>query len=229
MMIYTVLYAAWLFAGSVGAWTLQTPLKHMSAAVALKANGALVAWGSGANGGDTTVVSGHLTSGVDKVYATISAFAALKDDGSVVVWGDPHRGGTIIGAGSDGHFSHMFTVVDIIPNDEAFAAVADDGTIYVWGSTDYGGLVGNSNVFTPTSPVTKIIPSSGAFTALFQDGTVFTWGESSMTTAFTAVATQLVNVKKVFSTAFCVCSNPSRWQRRDVGPSRPWWRCRFRR
>jgi alpha-tubulin suppressor-like RCC1 family protein len=132
-------------------------LKHLIAAVAIKAHGALVAWGNAFNGGDTTEVADRLTSGVVTVFATQNAFAALKDDGSVVIWGNTSEGGAIVDEGNPGHLLNWLTVVDSIPNNSAFTAVADDGTIYVWGNPYNGGVIDNSNFFMPPSPVSKIV------------------------------------------------------------------------
>jgi WD40 repeat protein len=143
-MIYTLLYAMWLFTGSVRAWTQQTPSKHQTAAVALNADGAVVAWGHGATGADTSGVANLLTSGVVSVYSTLNAFAALKDDGSVVVWGNPGYGGVILDEGNPTHLLNWLTIVDIIPNDFSFTAIANDGTIFVWGNTNNGGTAADS-------------------------------------------------------------------------------------
>jgi hypothetical protein len=94
-------------------------LKHLIAAVAIKAHGALVAWGNAFNGGDTTEVADRLTSGVVTVFATQNAFAALKDDGSVVIWGNTSEGGAIVDEGNPGHLLNWLTVVDSIPNNSA--------------------------------------------------------------------------------------------------------------
>jgi alpha-tubulin suppressor-like RCC1 family protein len=211
-MIYTVLYAAWLFTGSVRAWTLQTPLKNVYAAVAIKANGAVAAWGKGRYGADISGVASELTSGVVAVFSTRYAFTALKDDGTMVAWGDFSYGGDFFDDDDDDNHANDvsgLTFVDIVSNDDAFAAVTDEGAIYVWGSPQRGGIMNDTRLFTPPSPVKRIIPSVTAFTALFRDGTVMSWGEDFMVETFTSVAEQLVGVQKVYSSeaAFAVIRN----------------------
>ena len=66
---------------------------NVGAFAALKSNGSVVTWGYYRDGGDSSSVSGSLTSGVTQTFSTSSAFAALKSDGSVVTWGDSEDGG----------------------------------------------------------------------------------------------------------------------------------------
>ena len=55
-----------------------------AAFAAVKADGSVVAWGIGCNGGDTSCVKMQLTEGMQQIRAERSTFAAVKADGSVV-------------------------------------------------------------------------------------------------------------------------------------------------
>jgi hypothetical protein len=153
--ICALLCAANLLVGRVGAWTQQTNHKHQSAAVAKKASGALVAWGNGAAGGDTSDVDDLLTSGVNVVSSTDSAFAALKDDGTVVSWGSALMGGVMMDWETPVHLMNWLVVVEVVPNESAFAAITDSGDIYVWGNEDAGGVYEGSTWIDLSSPVQK--------------------------------------------------------------------------
>ena len=55
----------------------------------IKADGSVVTWGYGSNGGDSTLVARQLNGTVDvmQIFSANYAFAALRADGSVVTWG----------------------------------------------------------------------------------------------------------------------------------------------
>ena len=61
---------------------------NSGAFAALKNDGSVLTWGNATHGGNSSLVSDKISSGVKKIVAFYNAFAALKSDGSVVVWGD---------------------------------------------------------------------------------------------------------------------------------------------
>ena len=103
---------------------------------AVKADGSVVTWGSDDHGGDSSKVSGKLSSGVVKIVSMNSdggsGFAALKSDGSVATWGlftGTPPDAAKLGSG----------VTQIVSNIGAFAALKDDGSVVTWGSFSTGG------------------------------------------------------------------------------------------
>ena len=69
--------------------------RNGKAFAALRADGSLVTWGTGASGGNSSTVANKLngTTDVIQVFSTRYAFAALCADGSVVTWGSQPSGG----------------------------------------------------------------------------------------------------------------------------------------
>lgn len=97
-------------------------------ALALKADGTVVAWGD--NGyGQTTIPSG-LTD-VVAIAAGARHALALRRDGTVVAWGDDKLGQTDVPAGLGG-------VVSIQAGDTHSLAVKADGTVVAWGDDSKG-------------------------------------------------------------------------------------------
>merc|ERR1719387_693763 len=73
---------------------VTTICSGQNAFVALKKNGAAVAWGNAKLGGRPSwAVAKRLCSGVASVQSSGEAFAALKDTGEVVAWGQGVSGG----------------------------------------------------------------------------------------------------------------------------------------
>jgi hypothetical protein len=165
---------------------------------ALKADGSVVTWGYGGNGGNSTSVSGNLSSNVTAVYSTDSAFAALKADGSVVTWG-----GSITGGDSrsvSGNLSSNVTAV--YSTKYAFAALKTDGSVVTWGNANNGG---NSTDVSGSlsSNVTAVYSTDSAFAALKDNGSLVTWGNATNGGNSTAVSGSLSsNVTAVYSTYF---------------------------
>jgi len=167
-----------------------------AAFAALKSDGSVVTWGNGGYGGNSTSVSGNLSSNVTAVYSNQLAFAALKSDGSVVTWGDAPSGGN--SASVSGNLSSNVTAV--YSNGYAFAALKSDGSVVTWGDATYGGnsasVSGNLS-----SNVTAVYSNGYAFAALKTDGSVVTWGDASTGGNSTSVSGNLTsNVTAVYST-----------------------------
>jgi hypothetical protein len=102
---------------------------------AITANGSVVTWGSPFSGGNSSSVSGNLSSNVTAVYSNQAAFAALKSDGSVVTWGSSSSGGNSTSV--SGNLSSNVTAV--YSTEAAFAARKSDGSVVTWGNTGFGG------------------------------------------------------------------------------------------
>ncbi len=79
---------------SSGVTQINSTYSDVSGAfAALKGDGSVVTWGDPSRGGDSSAVSGDLSSRVTHIYSNSGAFAALKGDGSVVTWGRIESGG----------------------------------------------------------------------------------------------------------------------------------------
>jgi Ca2+-binding RTX toxin-like protein len=178
--------------------------KNAFAFAALKSNGAVVAWGNGANGGDSSGVAGQLNGNIDvtRIFSNESAFAALRADGSVVTWGNTEAGGN--GSMLLASLNGAIDVVQINSTKTAFAALRADGSVVTWGDPDTGGS--SSAVaaqLAGTVDVTQIASTMSSFAALRADGSVVTWGFPAFGGSSTAVAAQLngtVDVTQIFST-----------------------------
>lgn len=148
--------------------------KNAGAFAVLRGDGSVVTWGNPKYGGDSSSVSGKLSSGVLQIYSTISAFAALKYDGSVVSWGNSAFGGDSRSVADQLRSG----VVQVYSSRSAFAALKSDGSVVTWGS-DYDG--GNSSVVANElrSSVKQIFSTNSAFAALKENGSVITWGSEN--------------------------------------------------
>jgi hypothetical protein len=167
-----------------------------NAFAALKNDGSVVTWGVSSSGGDSSSVSGSITSDVSVIYSTVSAFAALKSDGSAVTWGDSSSGGD--SSSVSGSLTNDVSV--IYSTCCAFAALKSDGSVVTWGDTMYGG----ATMFIDgsiTSDVIVIYSNEYAFAALKSDGSVATWGGSSDGGSTFSIRDSLVSyVNTVYST-----------------------------
>ena len=169
---------------------------------ALKEGGSVVTWGHVDFGGDSSNVSGGLSSGVVEVVGTIpsywnaGAFAARKSDGSVVVWGDATYGGRLAIVSLDKNNAWKFEPLEssllasgvskIVASRKSFAALKDDGSVVTWGYEKYGGRktiyrnrartrIIDISLFLK-SGVVDIFANQGAFAALKEDGSLVVWG-----------------------------------------------------
>ena len=169
--------------------------RNLAAFAALRSDGSVVTWGDSGYGGNSSLVSDKLTSGVCQIFSTNSSFAALKANGSVVTWGSSASGGdssAVVSALSSG-------VLKIYSTQYAFAALKNDGSVVAWGNKDYGGDI--SSVSSKlTNGVINIFSNSGSFAALKSDGSVVTWGNLSSGGDSSSVYSQIGNsVSNIFS------------------------------
>lgn len=132
-------------------------------ALALHADGTVVAWGNDGNG-ECDVPPG--LSGVKAIDAGSGFSLALKSDGTLVGWGanfvgqaTPPTGSNFI-AVSAGLFHGL--------------ALKSDGTVVAWGANNNGELT----IPTGLSNVVKISAGGGHNLALKSDGTVIAWGRN---------------------------------------------------
>jgi alpha-tubulin suppressor-like RCC1 family protein len=133
--------------------------------VALRGDGTVVGWGSGA-GGRTEVPAG--LSGVIAIDADASHSLALKNDGTVVAWGDNADGQTTVPAGLSG-------VIAVAAGASHSVALKNDGTLVAWGSDADGQTT------TPVGLNGVVAVAAGAShsVALKNDGTVVAWGSNA--------------------------------------------------
>ena len=132
-------------------------------AMALKADGTVVEWGSLWMGAAPAGLSG-----VVAIARGTSHALALKADGTVVAWGYNGSGQCNVPAGLTG-------VVAIAGSVSSSFALKSDGTIVAWGANAYGQL----DIPAGLSGVVALSTSSyGPIAALKSDGTVVCWGKN---------------------------------------------------
>ena len=176
---------------------------------AILQDGFFVAWGHQECGGDSSAVQDQLRS-VQQVQATNVAFAAILEDGSLVTWGNRAGGGD-----SSDVQDQLRSVQQVQTTELAFAAILEDGSVVTWGPSDYGGKC--AAVQNQLRSVQQIQATARAFAAVLEDGSVV-WGNPAHGGDSSAVQDQLMKVHKR-----CICCNPGRWFRRDMGRSGLWW------
>ncbi len=174
-------------------------------AVALKADGTVVAWGSNTYGA-TTVPAG--LQDVVAVSASRYQSLALKGDGTVVSWGN--------------HFSSTLLVPFVLQQVVAISsrgghlALTSDGTVVAWGTE--AAPAGLSGV--------RSIAAGGVHNlALKSDGTVVAWGPGSSDNP-QVVPSGLANIVAIgagdhHSLAIRADGTVAAWGRNDVGQATP--------
>ncbi|MFA5383347.1 MAG: cadherin-like beta sandwich domain-containing protein [Eubacteriales bacterium] len=132
--------------------------------LALKKNGAVVAWGQGSYG-QCNVPAGF--GNIVALAAGESHSMALSEDGAVVAWGSNNYGQSTVPDG-------LSNVVAISANSNFSAALDKNGKVYVWGDNNYG----QCDVPADLSDVVDIQCGSRHILALKKDGTVKAWGSN---------------------------------------------------
>ncbi len=151
-------------------------------AVALRADGTVVVWGS--NTSDTRMNVPAGLAGVVAISAGTSHVLALKGDGTVVAWGLASAGATSVPAG-------LSRIIEVSAGDNFSLALRADGTVVGWGRN----ASGESSPPTGLSGVTAIAVGSSHALALRFDGTVVAWGSASY--GATAVPAGLSGVVRI--------------------------------
>ncbi len=172
---------------------------------ALRSDGSVVSWGDPNFGGDSSVVSSDLKSGVRSIIASRSGFIAIKEDGSIVDWSDRSWIASFLKRNYN-----IDKVKDIISNGYAYAALTLQGSVIVWGDPEDGGELYDLKDQL-SSGVVKIIGTNtvygGAFVALKDDGSVITWGDPSLGgNPFNLSSKLKSGVKDIFATSQAFCA-----------------------
>eukprot|EP00928_Gymnodinium_smaydae_P081200 TRINITY_DN6475_c0_g1_i2.p1 TRINITY_DN6475_c0_g1~~TRINITY_DN6475_c0_g1_i2.p1 ORF type:complete len:267 (+),score=65.69 TRINITY_DN6475_c0_g1_i2:489-1289(+) len=106
--------------------------------VAVKSNGAVVAWGDPERGGEVGDAASCLSDGITSIYVNRSAFAALKASGEVITWGSQKFGGDSRAVAAELRGG----AESVVGNGYAFAALKCGGSVVTWGDPSLGGDVG---------------------------------------------------------------------------------------
>ena len=167
---------------------------------AIKTDGTLWTWGSGAQGilGDNTSATKSspvqtIATGTNwkQVSTGYRNMAAIKTDGTLWLWGDGTRGQ--LGDNTSATKSSPVQTISTGTNWKQVSsgaamtgAIKTDGTLWTWGNNYYGQLGDNSSV-NKSSPVQTIsggtnwkqisVNHTGSAAAIKTDGTLWTWGE----------------------------------------------------
>ena len=117
-----------LMTGIVWSYRVDMNRRADTAFAALTSNGAVITWGEVDAGGNSSLVSIDLQSGVLDISSTSRAYACVKENGKVVTWGDPAFGG------KSSHVKEMLSsnVAKVFATSAAFAALKNDGSVVTW-------------------------------------------------------------------------------------------------
>ena len=177
-----------------------------SHALALKSDGAVLAWGNNASGqlGSGDAPTDHPTpvqvsglgagSGVVAITAGDTFSLALKSDGSVFAWGNNASGQLGDGSAPTDHSSPVAVgalgigsgVVHVAGGGSHSIALTADGRVYAWGN-NASGQVGDGSAPTDQhvpiligglSRIVDIAAGRAHSLAVASDGTVFSWGDN---------------------------------------------------
>ncbi|UST60841.1 hypothetical protein NF672_09975 [Pseudomonas moraviensis] len=140
-----------------------------SAYAARRANSAVVAWGTAAEGGS---MSGIDPLGFVEVIGNETAFTGLKTTGQVVAWGTPDDGGSI-----PIEISALTDIVRVVAAGQAFAAKRSAGNVVAWGLAANGGVVPGE--IAGLTDIDNLIGSYGAFAAHRGNGRLVGWGDAT--------------------------------------------------
>ena len=147
-----------------------------SHALALRSDGAVVAWTSQAGSaihGQATIPVQLLPGTVAKVSAGNQYSLALRNDGSIVAWGNNADGQCNVPVLPTG-----VTYVDVHAGSRHAVAIRSDGLVEAWGSN----ASGQCNVLPLPAGVTYVLAAGGWWhsSAYRSDGEFVTWGDQSL-------------------------------------------------
>ncbi len=138
-------------------------------AIAIKADGTVVAWGNN-NSGQATVPTG-LTD-VVSIAAGGDVSGAVRRDGTVRLWGSGASGVTTVPAG-------LAEVKQLALGANHALLLKNDGTVVAWGSN----ASGQTTVPAGLADVVSVAAGNGGSVALRRDGTVAAWGVANIRNA----------------------------------------------
>ncbi|MEI7732630.1 MAG: PQQ-binding-like beta-propeller repeat protein, partial [Verrucomicrobiota bacterium] len=134
--------------------------------LAVKSDGAVVAWGGNAYG--QSLVPSALTN-VAMVAAGYSHSLALRNDGTVVAWGQYFNGSGYVPVTVP---SGLSNVVAVAASQDYSLALRNNGRVVAWGDNTYG----QTNVPGGLSNVVAVAARNQYSLALKNNGTVVAWG-----------------------------------------------------
>jgi hypothetical protein len=155
-----------------------------SAYAARRANSAVVAWGTAAEGGS---MSGMDPLGFVEVIGNATAFTGLKTTGQVVAWGTPADGGSV-----PADISALTDIVRVVAAGQAFAAKRSAGNVVAWGLAANGGVVPGD--IAGLTDIDNLIGSFGAFAAHRGNGRIVGWGHATYGGAVPAEIASLTDI-----------------------------------
>jgi alpha-tubulin suppressor-like RCC1 family protein len=186
--------------GSLSDWA-QVSASGRSTGYAIKTNGTLWAWGSGASGaiGDNTITtrSSPVQIGALSNWAQVSGGSqtvlnhalAVKTDGTVWAWGLNTNGqlgdGTVEARSSPVQIGALSNWAQASAGDSHSLAVKTDGTLWAWGSNT-NGRIGDGTTVNKSSPVQigadtnwfRVAAGGDHSLAVKTNGTVWAWGRN---------------------------------------------------
>ncbi len=147
--------------------------------LALRGNGTVLGWGSGAGT--------NVPAGLSNVVAVAAGYAhglALQADGAVVAWGDTNNPALHIPA-------NLGPVASLSAGSNFCLALLTSGEVVGWGVNDFG----QTNVPPGSNPAKAIAAGAWHGVALRENGTVAAWGNNQMgQTNVPASATNILSV-----------------------------------
>ena len=152
--------------------------------VGLKADGTVVAWGSG-SAGQTNIPIG-LTNAVS-VAAGSTHSLALKRDGTVAEWGIMYPGSAPVTVPSD---ATNIVALALGPGAQHALALRADGTVLDWGNANYG----LTNIPTTARDIVAVAAGGTYCLALRADGTVVQWGAGSEGAGLPSIPVAATNI-----------------------------------
>jgi alpha-tubulin suppressor-like RCC1 family protein len=180
--------------GALTTWAYVSSGGYVSGAI--KTDGTLWTWGSGADGalGNGTVINRSSPVQVGALtdwsrISTSTACAAVKTDGTLWTWGSNGDGrlgnGTVINRSSPVQVGALTNWRQVSVGSNHAASVKTDGTLWSWGGGGDGKL-GDNTIISRSSPVqvgtltnwAQVTAARDQTLAVKTDGTLWAWGNN---------------------------------------------------